>query len=151
MAAYCADTDIRSVAQVFSSTTEFLEATIEAWAEDYGDKIIDARMKSAGFTTPFASPDEVIIYCSALLAAAHGLRGYIGQFTGREPEMARSLEERAMGLLDDIASGKLDIGETRDDSGAPVVMDSDPETFPDTAAVVGDEESWAWPAEDRED
>ena len=150
MAAYCADSDIRSVAQVFSSTTEFLEVTIEAWAENYGDKIIDARMKSAGFTVPFASADEVIVYCSALLAAAHGLRGYIGQFTGREPEMAVSLEERAMGLLDDIASGKLDIGETRSASGAPVVMDSDPETFPDTATIVGDEQYWKHPAESRE-
>lgn len=150
MAAYCEDADIRSVAQVFSNATEFPEATLEAWAEDYGDKIIDARLLSAGFTTPFTSADEVIILCSALLAAAHGLRSYIGQFTGREVEMAVSMETRAMALLDDVASGKLDIGETRSASGAPVVMDSDPETFPDTAAIVNNEESWAWPTEDRE-
>ena len=150
MAAYCDHNDIRSVSQVFSSTTEYPQATLEAWAEDYGDKVIDARLKSAGFTTPFSSADEVIILCSALLAAAHGLRGYVGQFTGREVEMAVSLEERAMALLDDVASGKLDIGETRSTSGAPVVMDSDPETFPDTAAIVDNEESWAWYTEDRE-
>ena len=150
MAAYCADSDIRSVAQVFSDETEFPEATIEAWAEDYGDKVIDARLLSAGFTVPFSSPDEVIVLCSALLAAAHGLRSYIGQFTGREVEMAVSLETRAMQLLDDVAKGRLDIGETRASTGEAVLYDDDPEERHEDAAIVDNEESWAWPTESRE-
>lgn len=150
--AYCTHTLIRSVEEAFTNTTDFPQATIEAWATNFADPEIDAILEAAGFSTPIASGSEpaLIKAISAMLSAAHGLDSYVGQFTGREVERAKALRERARKLLGEIADGTLDVGLARAAAGRPIDYDSDPDTFPDTAAIVNNEESWSWYTEDRE-
>jgi hypothetical protein len=142
---------IRSVEEAFSSATDYLDATLVAWCTNFADPEIDARLKSGGFTTPVPATVPVLITTiSAMLGAAHGLDSFIGQFTGSEVERAKALRERARELIQQIVSGELDVGLTQSDSGAPIQYDDDPETYPETAGVVGGEENWEMPTEDRE-
>lgn len=142
---------VRSVENAFSETSEYSDAVVLAWCTEFANPEIDARLASAGFTTPVPATVPVLITTiSAMLGAAHGLDSFVGQFTGSEVERAKSLRERARELLNQIASGELDVGLTQSDSGAPIQYDSDPETYPSTAAVVGSEENWDMPTEDRE-
>ena len=142
---------IRSIEEAFNDSTEFPDATLTGWADNFGDEIIDARLNAAGFSMPPDTTTNLLKVISSMLAAAHGLDSFMGQRTFDAVPRAKALREQAMDLLDKIANGTLDAGLTQSSSGEPIVVDSDPETFPDTAAVVGDEEDWAWPAEDRED
>jgi hypothetical protein len=151
--AYSSADQIKSVEQAFATdTATFTAQILESWATVVADPEIDARLLSAGYTTPIVgTPAAIICTISAMLAAAHGLDSYIGQFTSSEVERAKSLRERARGLLDEIADGKLKVaGMTLVSTGAAVIMDSDPETMPDTAAVVGEDWQWKWPTESRE-
>ena len=142
---------IRSVEEAFSSATDYLDATLLAWCTNFADPEIDALLKSGGFTTPIAGDTPSLVAAiSSMLGAAHGLDSFIGQFTGAEVERAKALRERARALIEQIISGGLDIGLTRSDSGAPIQYDDDPETYPETAGVVGSEENWEMPTEDRE-
>lgn len=152
MAAYATAAAIRSVEQTFADTDEFEDATLTGWSTLVADPEIDARLKSAGFTTPVAAPHpSLIVLIAAMLSAAHGLDSYIGQRTSEPIPRATKLREDAREMLDRIDSGVLDTGLTRSAAGAPILIDSDPETFPATATIVGDETTWTRPTEDRED
>lgn len=151
--AYASADQIKSVEQAFSGdTTTFTDQVLEGWATVVADPEIDARLFAAGYTTPIVgTPAAIICTISAMLAAAHGLDSFLGQFTAGEVERAKGLRERARGLLDEIADGKLKVsGLSAVSTGAAVIMDSDPETFPDTAAVVGEDWQWKYPTESRE-
>jgi hypothetical protein len=148
--AYTTHTLIRSLEEAFSDTTDFPNATLEGWATNFGDPEIDGRLEAAGFTTPVAAPQPALIKAiSTMLAAAHGLDSFVGQFTGREVERAAKLRERARKYLDEIADGSTDVGLTRSDESRPIDVDDDPETFGAREAVVGNEESWKRYTEDR--
>ncbi len=99
--------------------------------------------------TPSGVP-SLIRQVACMLTTAAFLSGAIATHTTRKPEKAEALEERARSFLEAIASGQLDAGLARADSGVPFQVDSDPESRHEDSAVVGSEEAWAWPAEARE-
>ena len=142
---------IKSVESVFSTdTTTFTDEVLLGWCSNFADPEIDARLAAAGYTTPLTTIPNLIKSISSMLAAAHGLDSYIGQRTTGNVERADALRKWARELLDAICKGEADVGLTKSAAGEQVGYESDHETFPATAAVVGPEETWERPAEDRE-
>ena len=148
--AYATAALIRAQHAAFKSATDYPDATILAWATNHTDPMIDGRLKAAGYTTPIpATQPAEIIAISTLLAASHGIM-YHTHHTFTEDSLAAKMRAEAMERLEAIATGKHDVGLTRSASGAPIVVDSDPDTYPDTAGAVGHEKGWTWYTEDRE-
>lgn len=143
---------IRSIEQVFADATDYPDATLLLWSTNIANPEIDARLLAAGFTTPISgTTPALIILIASQLCAAHGLDSYVGQFTANPVERANKLREEARALLDKIADGTFKISTLASVStGAAVIMDSDPETMHEHAAVVGEDWQWTWPTEDRE-
>ena len=149
--AYATAALVRSLEQAFADSTDFPDATLVAWSTNFADPEIDARLESAGFTTPVpATVPALIVSVAVRLSCAHGLNSYVGARTFGNVERATELRKVALEILEKIAEGTYDVGLTRSDAGRPIDVDSDPETFPATAAVVGEVWQWTWPTEDRE-
>lgn len=143
---------IKSVESVFATdSTTFTDEVLLAWCTNFADPEIDARLAAAGFTTPVpATVPALICSISSMLAAAHGLDSYVGQRTFSTVERADALRKWAREMLDSICKGEADIGLTQSAAGEQIAYEDDHETFHANAAVVANEESWAWPVEDRE-
>lgn len=149
--AYSTHTNVRAVEPLFKCVDDFPDATIEGWISLEGDPIVDGHLGSKGFTVPITgTPPNLVILASALYSAAAGLDAYVGQSSEDVVPRAQNLRDRATEILEGIASGELHTTLARSDSGAAIVMDGDPETFPETAWAVGDETQWGFAVEDRE-
>ena len=103
MAAYATAALIRQVDEEFARTDAnganiYADATLTGWAENFGDKEIDARLESAGITTPLSEVPAEIKAISAKLAAAFGLLSF-------NVEKAAQLREIALAELEAIATG----------------------------------------------
>lgn len=123
---------------------------LEGYASDYADPIIDSYLLAAGYTAPIttSTPPKLVALVSAILAASRALESKAGRRTTGTVERAASLRTEAMGILDGIRSGALDIGLTRSTTAEPVLYDTDPETRHEHAAVVGVyAEDWSHQAE----
>lgn len=139
-----------------SNTDTFTDAVTTGVCATHADPIINARLESAGYTTSGfgqnASAPEILQLIAAMLTAATLLRGYPVKHTVDRIERADGHEERAMALLEDVALGKYDIGETQDDSGSKVQYSSSPETRPSSSVFVTvKSENWQNTDDDRAD
>lgn len=151
--AYSNANGIRACEAALADTTAFTAQTLEQYARDYADPIIDAALLAAGFSVPLttSTAPKLVATISAMLAAARALESHIGRRTAGNVERAVSLREEAWEYLDDLRAGKLDPGISRSTAGNPIIVDTDPETRHADAAVVGtDAEDWSWPSESRE-
>jgi hypothetical protein len=143
---------IRSIEQAFVDSTDYPDATLLLWSTDIANPEIDARLLAVGFTVPITGTVPALItLIASQLCAAHGLDSYIGQFTANPAERAAKLREEARSLLEKVADGTFKISTLLPIAeGGAVIVDSDPETMHDMAAVVGEDWQWAWPVESRE-
>lgn len=137
--AYATPALIRSLEQAFSDTGDYPDLLLAGWSTDVAEPEINARLLAAGYAAPITTAIPALIaLIAAQLSAAHGLDSYLGQFTGNPVARAQTLREEARGLLDKIADGTLEIaGKVPSAEGRAIIMDPDPETMHDKAAVVG--------------
>jgi phage gp36-like protein len=148
--AYSDYDDVRAVHKALANVTDFPDAILTTIIATFADPEIDAYLKAQGFTVPFSSTPAVITVVSSMLAAAHALRTRTRSPYGEDDAVAGQIENRARITLQRIATGDLDIGQTRDSDGYAIAIDQSPDTRPATQGIVStDETQWEHTGEER--
>jgi hypothetical protein len=152
VADYSTYTEVRLVHSALENTTDFPNATLTSYIQQFADPEIDATLKTHGFTTPLASVPTLIESISAMLAGAHALSTRARQPYGDTDGLAGQIAAKARSQLMRICTCELDVGLTRDADGYAISVDTNPDERPDTAVIVTtDETQWVHLDETRAD
>lgn len=150
---------VRAMNVVFQRTNddasyEITDAEITQVCTAFAQPRINRVLRRAGFTVPFTADDETIIEVACKLITAAFFGGWVARFSGREPELAKTLLDDAKATLKAIAKGDEEISHARTTSSRHLVWDASPSVRPDSQTFTDDAElshiDWQFEGETRE-